>query len=87
MPKRHMLTTIDNPWNPWTHFDAWNAWDEQAGYYTLSFQARIVRSSPELSDADQDLALEQGILEIVRENVLGLYKRVPEPEVEVSSAA
>jgi hypothetical protein len=87
MPKRHMLTTIDNPFDPWTQFDSWNTWDENAGYYTLAFQARIVRTSPALSEPDQDLAIEQAIDEIIRENVLGLYKRVPEPETSSSSAA
>lgn len=87
MPKRHMLTTIDNPFNPWTQFDSWNAWDEQAGYYTLAFQARIVRTSGALSEPDQDKAIEDAIEEIVHENVLGLYKRVPEPETNTVSAA
>ncbi len=80
MPKRHMLSTIDNPFNPWTQFDEWYTWDQQAGYHTLAFQARIVRTSGSLSDADQDVALENGIEEIIRENVLGLYVRIPEPE-------
>lgn len=75
----HMLTTIDNPWNPFTHFDEWQAYDEAAGYYTTSFLARVVRTSEALSDADQDLAIEQAIDEIVRENVLGLYKKVAAP--------
>ena len=74
----HMLTTIDNPYNPWTHYDEWFAWDAQAGYHTPGYLARIVRSSDELSDEDQSLAIEQAIDEIIEENVLGIYKRVPE---------
>lgn len=87
MTKRHMLTTLDNPWNPWTHFNEWNAWDQQAGYYTLAFQARIARTSHALSDADQDKAIEDAIEEIIRENVLGLYRRVPEPTSSTVVAA
>ena len=74
----HMLTTIDNPYNPWTHYDEWFAWDAQAGYHTPGYLARIVRSSDELSDEDQSLAIEQAIDEIIGENVLGIYKRVAE---------
>ena len=74
----HMLTTIDNPYNPWTHYDEWFAWDAQAGYHTPGYLARIVRSSDELSDEDQSLAIEQAIDEIIDENVLGIYKRVAE---------
>lgn len=72
----HMLSTVDNPWNPFTDFNEWNAWDQRAGYHTLAYQARIVKSSHELSDADQDVALEDAIDEIVRENINGVYTKV-----------
>lgn len=72
----HMLTTIDNPYDPFTHFDEWNQWDQSHGYYTTAFLARIVRSSDELSEADQSLAIEQAIDEIVDENVNGVYTKV-----------
>lgn len=79
----HMLTTIDNPYNPFTHFDQWYIWDTSKGYFTSSFLARIVKTSYDLSDADQDLAMEQAIEEIVRENVLGIYTRVQVSDVIV----
>lgn len=74
----HMLTTVDNPFDPFTQFDQWYAWDQAAGYYTSDYLARIVRTSDDLSDADQDLAIEYAIDEIVRENVLGIYRKVSE---------
>lgn len=70
-----MLTTVDNPFNPFSHFDEWYAWDEAAGYHTLSYLGRVVVTSDELSDADQSLAIEQGIDDIVNENP-GLYIKV-----------
>jgi hypothetical protein len=78
----HMLTTVDNPFDPSTNFDEWRVWDEQAGYYTLSFLARIVKTSDDLSESDQSLAIEDAIDEIVTQNVLGLYRKV-----EVKQAA
>lgn len=72
----HMLTTVDNPWNPFTHFDEWRAFDEAQGYHTSSFLARIVRSSEALSEDQQSQAIEDAIDEVVRENVLGLYRKV-----------
>ena len=77
----HMLSTSDNPWDPWTHFNEWNAYDMQAGYYTLAYMARIAQSSDELSEADQDLAVELAIEEIIRLNIIGLYIAVPQPKV------
>ena len=76
MATLHMLTTVDNPHDPFTEFDAWHQWDTSAGYYTSEFLARIAITSDDISDADQDAALEQAIDEIVRENVLGLYRKV-----------
>ena len=81
MSTEHMLTTIDNPFNPFTEFDEWRQYDERAGYFTSQFLARIVITSSELSEADQSLAIEAAIDEIVKENVLGIYKKVEEPSV------
>ena len=71
-----MLTTEDNPFNPFTQFDDWFAFDEQKGYHSCAYLARIARTSYELSDADNDLAIESAIDEIVSLNVLGIYKKV-----------
>lgn len=71
-----MLTTADNPYNPFTQFDEWYAFDEEKGYHTCAYLARIVKTSDELSEADQQLASEQAIAEIVQYNLLGNYKRV-----------
>jgi len=75
----NMLTTTDNPWNPWTHWDEWYAYDEAQGYHTSAYLARVAVTSDELSQADQDVAIESAIDEIVNENVLGIYMKVPEP--------
>lgn len=75
-----LLSTSDNPWNPWTEWDQWFSYDTQAGHHTLNYLARIVTSSDELSEADQDLAYDLAVEEILRLNVNGLYVGVPEPK-------
>jgi hypothetical protein len=72
----YMLTTFDNPFNPFTQFDEWYTWDMRAGYDTLGFLDRILITSPELSEADQNLAIDQAIDEIVKENVSGMHRKV-----------
>lgn len=76
----HMLSTVDNPWNPHTQFEAWSAWDEAHGYYTLSLLGRIIKTSNDLSQVDQDAATEHAIDEIVDENVSGMFIKVPQPQ-------
>ncbi len=75
----HMLTTMDNPHDPFTEFDEWLQFDESSGYYTTQYLARLTITSSELSDADQDAAIELAIDEIVRENINGMYKKVEAP--------
>lgn len=72
----HMLTTSDNPFNPVTQFIEWNVWDQSAGYNTLAYLARIVRTSDELPPQLQSDAIEEAIDEIVTENN-GFYIKVP----------
>lgn len=74
--KESMLTTIDNPYDPFTQYDEWFAFDTQKGYNTCSYLARIAKTSDELSPADEDLAIEAAIDEIVKLNVLGIYLKV-----------
>ena len=74
--KAVMLTTIDNPFDPFTQFDQWKTFDEQKGYFTCAYLARIAKTSDELSEADEDLAIEQAINEIVRLNILGIYRKI-----------
>lgn len=71
-----MLSTVDNPYNPFHQFDEWDAWDRAAGYHTTAYLARIIVTSDELSEADQSVALEDAIDEIVKENVFGMHIKV-----------
>lgn len=71
-----MLTTVDNPYSPFTEYDKWFQFDRDKGYNTCGLLGRIARSSHELSDADEDLAIELAMQEIVRENVYGVHRLV-----------
>ena len=76
LTKPVMLTTADNPYNPFTQFEEWQKFDESKGYYTCAYLARIVKTSDELSEADEALAITSAIDEIIKLNVLGIYKKV-----------
>jgi hypothetical protein len=70
------LTTIDNPHSPFDDFAAWYAYDVSSGYHTCSYLARIVKLSDQLSEADEDVAVELAIDEIIKENVSGIYRKI-----------
>lgn len=73
-----MLTTIDNPFNPFTHWDEWKRYDEDKKYFTCEYLARIAKTSDELSEADYDKAIEDAIDEILSLNINGMYTKVYE---------
>jgi hypothetical protein len=71
-----MLTTVDNPFDPFDEFDEWFKWDAHAGYHTCSLLARLTHTSSDLSDPDQERAVEMAIDSVVELNVDGVYRKV-----------
>lgn len=71
-----MLTTIDNPYNPFTQYDEWYNYDRYLGHHTPEYLARVATVSDGLSPLDQQLAIDDAIAEIVALNFNGLYARV-----------
>lgn len=45
-----MLTTVDNPFNPFTHWEEWLAYDMSNGYNSSGIVAAITNTSNEFSD-------------------------------------
>ena len=71
-----MLTTFDNPFDPFTQFDSWFAFDVEKGYYSCSRLARIAKLSDELSEKEVDEEIERAIDEIIEYDFLNVYKKV-----------
>lgn len=70
------LTTIDNPFDPFTQYDDWFGFDEQKGYHTCSYLGRIANTSPELSDEENEAENDRAIMEIIAYDPFGIYKAV-----------
>jgi hypothetical protein len=75
-PTEYMLTTVDNPFDPFTRFEEWMAYDTKLGYDTPGMLARITKISNDLSEPDQAIAVQSAIDEIVTENVSGMWRKV-----------
>lgn len=72
-----MLSTIDNPYDPYTHYDEWLAYDEDAGYFTNNYLARIASTSQSMTDSEIDDAIESAIDEIIATDPIGIYIKLP----------
>lgn len=84
--EQRMLTTLDNPFNPFTQWDQWFAFDTGKGYNTTSYLARIAISSHELSENEETRAINEAIDTILDLNVLGIYVAVTEKTFKDRSA-
>ena len=75
MAKEVFITTTDNPFDYFKQFDDWLAYDRNMGHYTLEYLARLVHSSSELSDEDQQMEIEDAIDRIIEWNG-DMYKKI-----------
>lgn len=71
-----MLTTFDNPFDPFDEFVPWFLFDVEKGYNTCSRLARIARHSDEFSTIEDKRETERAIDEILNYDFLNIYKKV-----------
>lgn len=71
-----MLTTIDNPFDPFEDFNSWYMFDVLKGYNSCSYLARISKTSDQFTQIENDEELERAIDEIIQHDFLGLYVKV-----------
>jgi hypothetical protein len=73
----YMLSLTSNPHDPFTEYDLWRNFDRLEGFDTAGLLARTVSTNSQLSEPDQELAVEQAIESILTNpSFAGLYKKV-----------
>lgn len=72
----YMLSTVDNPFNPFTQWDQWYAYDRAMGYETCALLARIAIVSDDLSEADQSRAIDVAVDSILENDPFDLWIKV-----------
>lgn len=70
--RQFALTTSDNPFNPITDFDSWYEYDDEKGYKTCQYLARIAHPGDGVSEYDSDAIIEAAIDDIVERNLIGM---------------
>lgn len=71
-----MLTTTDNPFDPFEQFTSWFLFDVEKGYNTCSYLARIAHVSDDMSQVEENIEIERAIDEIIALNPLPIYVKV-----------
>lgn len=76
MAKDCMLTTFDNPYNPFDDFTLWLMYDKEKGYDTCERLARIAKLSDDMSQEEIDAETDRAMDEIIFYDFLNIYKKV-----------
>jgi hypothetical protein len=72
----YMLTTFDNPYDPFEQFTSWFLFDVEKGYNTCSHLARIAVIEENFSQKEIDDEMERAIDEIIKYDFMNIYKKV-----------
>ena len=70
------LTTDDNPYSPFDDFEKWFMYDNDHGYGTCGYLARIARTSDTLTPKENSRVLEEAIDDIIRLDFTNHYRKV-----------
>ena len=76
MASKCMLTTFDNPYNPFDECTSWFMFDEEKGYHSCAYLGRIAKTSEQLSDEENAQEIERAIDEIIKYDFQNIYKKV-----------
>ena len=76
MENNSMLTTFDNPFDPFEQFTSWFMFDVEKGYNSCSYLARIAKLTDDMTDQEVSDEIERAIDEIIQYDFANIYKKV-----------
>lgn len=76
MSNECMLTTFDNPFDPFEQFTLWFLFDVEKGYNTCSRLGRIAQISDELSEKETNEEVERAVDMIIEHDFMNIYKKI-----------
>lgn len=71
-----MLTTIDNPFDPFEQFTSWFLFDVEKGYNSCGRLMRIANVSEDMSTKEYNEAVDLAIDKIISLDFLGIYQKM-----------
>ena len=76
MENNCMLTTFDNPFDPFEQFTSWFMFDVEKGYNSCSYLSRIAKLTDDMTDQEVSDEIERAIDEIIQYDFANIYKKV-----------
>lgn len=73
---KSMLTTVDNPYNPFDNFDDWYRFDQDHHHFSCERLAQVVGDTSDSNEIEEIAITENAINYIVANDLLGNYMKV-----------
>ena len=71
-----MLSTIDNPFNPFEDYSSWLMFDKEKGYDSAERLMRIAKITDDMTQKEENEEIERAIDEIIKYDILNVYIKV-----------
>ena len=68
-----MLSTIDNPFNPFEDYSSWLMFDKEKGYDSAERLMRIAKLTDDMTQKEENEETERAIDQIVKDEMLNVY--------------
>ena len=76
MAKVAMLTTVDNPFDPFEQFNSWFMFDCEKGYNSYGKLMRLAEISEDMSSVEYNNAIENAIDRLIEIDFLDIFKKI-----------
>lgn len=87
METKYMLTTLDNPFDPFNDFTSWYMFDCEKGHNTSSRLARIANLEPEMSQKEVEEEMDRAMNLIIKYDVEDKFIKVQEKQPATTASA
>lgn len=81
--KVSMLTTVDNPYDPFDEFEQWFLYDVHNGYNSCGILDRVSNVNDAMTEKEIDTEIERAIDAIIKYDFMNVYKKVTKDLDEV----
>ena len=71
-----MLSTIDNPFNPFEDYSSWLMFDKEKGYDSAERLKKKKKITDDMTQKEENEEIERAIDEIIRYDILNVYIKV-----------
>jgi hypothetical protein len=82
MSKDYMLTTFDNPYNPFDYFTLWQMFDKEKGYDSCERLMRLANIEEGMTQLEIDTEVDRAMTVLISNDFTNTFERVTEDDFD-----